>query len=336
MYLDYESMQYALAQLAKNIREGGMPRALAPMVFGVTGTGRVAQGSIEVLEQLPHVKVPPSELREYLANPENANNNRQIIISTFASQDIARPKDSSQEFNKEHYYRHPEQYNGCFKEYLDLVTWLVNGIYWEAKYPRVLSKKDLRDAIEADKCKLMGVTDISADYEGSVEFTSIFTSIEEPFLLYNPIDETFKDKIDDKLVAKDILYTSVDHLPAEMPKEASNHFGSKLIPFVEAVVRSDFGKPFAEQTDLPEEIRNAVITAHGALTPDYAYIQSLREANEAVARQEDNESTNCQGFTICLSGHLFDTQCFNSCLNACESNGVNFRVIEWAIGNRVD
>lgn len=78
------------------------------MVFGVTGTGRVAQGSIEVLEQLPHVKVPPSELREYLANPENANNNRQIIISTFASQDIARPKDSSQEFNKEHYYRHPE------------------------------------------------------------------------------------------------------------------------------------------------------------------------------------------------------------------------------------
>lgn len=24
------------------------------------------------------------------------------------------------------------------------------------------------------------------------------------------------------------------------------------------------------------------------------------------------------------------------CLNACEADGVNFRVIEWAIGNRVD
>ena len=76
MYLDYNDMKYALSRLAANISEGGMPRALAPMVFGVTGTGRVAQGSIEVLEQLPHVKVPPSELREYLANPENANNNR--------------------------------------------------------------------------------------------------------------------------------------------------------------------------------------------------------------------------------------------------------------------
>jgi len=70
----------------------------------------------------------------------------------------------------------------------------------------------------------------------------------------------------------DILFTSVDHLPAEMPREASNHFGSKLMPFVEAVVRSDFSRPFAEQNDMPVEIRNAVITAHGELTPDYAYI----------------------------------------------------------------
>ena len=76
MYLDYASMQFALARLADNIRAGGMTRSLAPMVFAVTGTGRVAQGSIEVLEQLPHTKVPPSELRAYLADPVNAANNK--------------------------------------------------------------------------------------------------------------------------------------------------------------------------------------------------------------------------------------------------------------------
>lgn len=59
------------------------------------------------------------------------------------------------------------------------------------------------------------------------------------------------------------MFTSVDHLPAEMPKEASDHFGSKLMPFVERVVRSDFNLPFAEQTDLPPEIHGAIITAHG-------------------------------------------------------------------------
>lgn len=168
-----------------------------------------------------------------------------------------------------------------------MVTWLVNGIYWEAAYPRVLTKADLKAAVENGTNKLLGVTDISADDCGSVEFTSRFTSIEEPFLLYNAIDGTFKEKIDDALTDTDILFTSVDHLPAEMPKEASNHFGSRLLPFVEAVVKSDFSKPFAEQTDLPEEVRGAIITANGELTPDYAYIQRLREENEAKAATQN-------------------------------------------------
>ena len=332
MYLDYEAMKQALARLAANIKAGGMPRRLAPMVFAVTGTGRVAQGAVEVLEQLPHVKVPPSELRDFLADPANASNNKQIIISLFASEDLAKPKDANAVFDKNHYYQHPEEYNGRFAEYLDLVTWLVNGIYWEAKYPRLLSKADLKSAVQAGTNKLMGVTDISADYEGSVEFTSHFTSIEEPFMLYNSVTGEFRNKINEEMQENDILFTSVDHLPAEMPKEASNHFGSKLMPFVEAVVRSDFSKPFAEQSDLPEEIYNAIITAHGSLTPDYQYIQMMREANEAVSEKTDTESFNLQGFTVCLIGHLFDNHSFSKCIDACEQNGVNFRVIEWAIG----
>lgn len=54
----------------------------------------------------------------------------------------------------------------------------------------------------------------------------------------------FKEKISE-MAEHDILFTSVDHLPAEMPVEASRHFGSKLLPFVKAVVTSDFSKPFA-------------------------------------------------------------------------------------------
>jgi alpha-aminoadipic semialdehyde synthase len=70
----------------------------------------------------------------------------------------------------------------------------------------------------------MGVCDISADYDGSIEFTRNFTSIEEPFICFDIKKDEFYDKIND---ANDdcILFHSVDHLPAEMPKEASNHFG---------------------------------------------------------------------------------------------------------------
>ena len=144
----------------------------------------------------------------------------------------------------------------------------------------------------------MGVTDISADYEGSIEFTSQFTSIEEPFLLYNPIKQTFKNKIGE-MTAEDILFHSVDHLPAEMPKEASHHFGSKLLPFVHAIVKSDINKPFEQQSeDLPPEIYNAIICAGNNLTAKYEYIAKLRALNERLKDDESSSSVGMQGFTL--------------------------------------
>ena len=58
----------------------------------------------------------------------------------------------------------------------------------------------------------------------------------------------------------------------------------------------------------------------------------MREANEAVSENTESESNNLQGYTVCLIGHLFDNHSFSKCIDACEQNGVNFRVIEWAIG----
>jgi hypothetical protein len=42
MYEDYDMMKQALANTAKNIAKSGTPKAYEPMVFAVTGTGRVA------------------------------------------------------------------------------------------------------------------------------------------------------------------------------------------------------------------------------------------------------------------------------------------------------
>jgi alpha-aminoadipic semialdehyde synthase len=80
-------------------------------------------------------------------------------------------------------------YESKFAEYLPYIHFLVNGIYWESKYPRILSIDELRDAVSEGRSKLLGVCDISADYMGSIEFTSVFTSIEHPFLLYDTITE---------------------------------------------------------------------------------------------------------------------------------------------------
>jgi len=79
MYEDYDAMKVALAGVARNIKKSGTPKPYSPLVFAVTGTGRVAQGILEVLEQLPHLKVDPDELKN-LSELAGADN-RKIIIS---------------------------------------------------------------------------------------------------------------------------------------------------------------------------------------------------------------------------------------------------------------
>jgi hypothetical protein len=42
MYGDYDDMQSALAKVSKHLLSGGLPKDLCPMVFAVTGNGRVS------------------------------------------------------------------------------------------------------------------------------------------------------------------------------------------------------------------------------------------------------------------------------------------------------
>ena len=55
--------------------------------------------------------------------------------------DIVRRKRYGVLGSEKDYFEHPEQYyGGFFKEYLDLVTFVISGIYWESKYHRLLTK----------------------------------------------------------------------------------------------------------------------------------------------------------------------------------------------------
>lgn len=173
-------------------------------------------------------------------------------------------------------------YTSKFHEQLKNVTFLMNGVYWEPQYPRVLTKEQLKTAKSKGDCKLMGVCDISADFEGSIEFTSRFTSIEEPFLIWDAVKQEFREKIQES-DPDCILFHSVDHLPAEMPKEASNHFGEQLYPFVAQVVNSNIHQSWDKQVqELPEEIHNAVICVNGELTSNFRYISELRAINDKI------------------------------------------------------
>ena len=73
-----------------------------------------------------------------------------------------------------------------------------------------------------------------------------------------------------------ILYLAVDHWPSESARDASEHFGSKLLPFIESIVKSDKNTSLKE-SGLKPEIERAVICNNGKMEKYYQYIIQMRE-----------------------------------------------------------
>jgi alpha-aminoadipic semialdehyde synthase len=71
---------------------------------------------------------------------------------------------------------------------------------------------------------------------------------------------------------------AVDNLPCEVPRESSEHFSRVLRTMVPALASCDWSRPFAD-LDLPPELKQALITHQGQLTPDYAYLRQYLDSN---------------------------------------------------------
>lgn len=85
----------------------------------------------------------------------------------------------------------------------------------------------------------------------------------------------------DRIEGPGIVFLAVDNLPTELPREASKHFGDMLLPYLPDIVRSSTTGPFDKMiATLPAEVRKAVVTYDGKLSPGYEYINDLRRENE--------------------------------------------------------
>lgn len=59
-------------------------------------------------------------------------------------------------------------------------------MYWEQRFPRLLTNEQLQDLMKKG-CPLVGLCDITCDIGGSVEFVNQTTSIDSPFFRYHII-----------------------------------------------------------------------------------------------------------------------------------------------------
>ena len=267
--VQYQSLQEAreaIAAVGRYISLNGLPEQLFPMTVGVTGYGNVAGGAHEILNLLPSVEISPKEL--LLLDKNNAARNM-IYKVIFREKDLSKPIEQGATFELSHYYAHPEAYRSDFEQYIPQLSMLLNCMYWDKRYPRIVTKDFLETLYTASEPKLKVIGDISCDPDGSIECTHKGTEIEDPVFVYNP--STRQPAMG--FAGHGLLIMAVDILPSELPREASMGFGDALFPYIKAIAETDFSQPTASLL-LPNPIKKALILHNGKLTPAYEYISN--------------------------------------------------------------
>ncbi|CAN7119866.1 unnamed protein product [Brassica rapa subsp. narinosa] len=191
MYPSLAAAKAAVISVGEEISSQGLPLGICPLVFVFTGTGNVSRGAQEMFKLLPHAFVEPSNLPGLFVKDKGMSQNgkstkrvHQVYGCIITSQDMVEHQDPSKSFDKADYYAHPEHYNPVFHDKIAPYTSvLVNCMYWEKKFPRLLSTKQVQDLAEKG-CPLVGICDITCDIGGSVEFVNRATSIDSPFFRF--------------------------------------------------------------------------------------------------------------------------------------------------------
>lgn len=266
-YCSLADARKQLSEVARKIIENGLPEGLVPLTIGFTGYGNVSAGAKEIANLFPGIEIDPEELPK-LSRFKNLPNNM-IYKVTFKEKDLVKRIDGKP-FDLDEYYTHPERYESNFEKYLPHLSILVNGIYWDTKYPRLVTKKYMEKAFRQGRPKLVVIGDISCDVNGSVEFTHKGTSIDDPVFVYNP----FTQKPSAGFKGEGMLVMAVDILPSELPKDSSEYFSRVLCDYIEPIAKADYTLPY-EEICLPAPIKKALILHNGQLTPPYRYLDKF-------------------------------------------------------------
>ncbi|MCF8232643.1 MAG: hypothetical protein K9J27_10680 [Bacteroidales bacterium] len=265
-YVSLFEAKDAISEVGFEIAKNGLPDKVKPMVVGFTGYGNVSRGAQEIMSLLPVKEISPEELLNLDKRGELSSNVVYKVV--FRERDLVTPINSNQNFELKDYYNHPQNYKSVFEQYIPHLTILMNCMYWDDRYPKIVTKAYLEELYSRGEPKLKVIGDVTCDPEGSVECTHKGTEIEDPVFVYNPFTREPKMGFE----GQGILDMAVDILPSELPRESSLAFGDALEQFIYGIATADYEADF-ENIDLPLPIRRAMILHKGELTPDYQYLK---------------------------------------------------------------
>jgi hypothetical protein len=179
----------------------------------VTGFGRVGHGAKEIIDLLPIKEVSPEE---YLTQTFN-----EPVYCQLEAADYYRNQTGG--FDKAAFYANPSDYTSILTQYAASSDMYIPCHYWDNKAPVLLTQQDF-----IQHARLKVVADISCDIAGPIACTIRPSKIGNSIYGWNP---STNEECDFSL-PEAVAVMAVDNLPCELPKDASEDFGSELLKHV--------------------------------------------------------------------------------------------------------
>ena len=266
-YRGLENAKRQIGIISDEIKSNGIPKAMRPLICGFSGYGNVSQGAQEIFDILPLKEISPQVL---LSNKKLFDDSKHVLYKVvFKESDLVETKDSSNKFELQDYYDNPDKYKSKFESYIPKITMLMNCIYWDTPYPKLITLDYLkRTWAESKTQKLKVIGDISCDIDGAIQCTVKSTEPGSPVYTYNPLDGAVIDGVE----GEGLAIMAVDNLPCELAEEASKSFSKVLVDFIPQLVNADYNVAL-KSLKLPEELRRGMILYRGKLTPEYKYLE---------------------------------------------------------------
>jgi len=191
-----------------------LKKVILPKNFKIilTGSGRVANGAIEILEELGVRQISQDDFLEHIfdcptyVQLDSLDYNQRIDNALVSKKD---------------FYIHADKYKSVLLKYTRFANMLIAGHYYATGSPIILSKEDLNNTA----CNIEVIADISCDIDGPIGCTIRPSTIDNPIYGYNPETQLEDDYKKDGVLA----VMAVDNLPCSLPRDASIHFGNVFI-----------------------------------------------------------------------------------------------------------
>ena len=199
----------------------------------LTGSGRASKGSIELLKQ---ANIKQVSINDYLNNKYD-----KAVFCKISAKEHVEKKDGKEISKVKNYLFETDMFIACH--------------YWEPKFPKFFYSNQIN---KFKNLKIIG--DITCDINGAIPTTIRSTSIAKP---YYSIDINTMKEID--LSDKGIAVMAVDNLPSELPRDASEEFGSSVISEVlPSLVNKDDGR-----------INRATTASNGKFFSKFSYLNNF-------------------------------------------------------------